>query len=99
VKEVLGVSPIACLTQWRMELAREALVDRHCNVTEVSEKVGYQSLPPFSRAFKRHFGVRPGEVRRGNSKERSRIVGCEASHPPRDQIIIVGERRFPSYWL
>lgn len=68
IKEVLGVSPITYLTQWRMELAREALVDRHCNVTEVSEKVGYQSLPAFSRAFKKHFGLGPGEVRRGNSK-------------------------------
>jgi len=43
------------LTQWRMELAREDLADRCLSVPEVAEKVGYQSLPAFSRAFKRDF--------------------------------------------
>ena len=65
MREVLGLSPINYLTQWRMELAREALVDRRGNVAEVSERVGYQSLPAFSRAFKKHFGCGPGEIRRG----------------------------------
>lgn len=64
VKELLGLSPISYLTQWRMELAREALFDRRLSVAEVAEKVGYQSLPAFSRAFKKQFGLGPGEVRR-----------------------------------
>ena len=64
MKELLGVSPISYLTQWRMELAREALADHRCSVTEVAERVGYQSLPAFSRGFKKHFGFGPGEARR-----------------------------------
>jgi AraC family transcriptional regulator, activator of mtrCDE len=64
MKETLGLSPINYLTQWRMELAREGLADRRLSVAEVAEKVGYQSLPAFSRAFKRHFGLGPGELRR-----------------------------------
>ena len=48
MKEILGLSPIEYLTQWRMEVAREALADRHLSVAEVAEKVGYESMPAFS---------------------------------------------------
>jgi AraC-like DNA-binding protein len=64
MREVLGVSPIAYLTQWRMELAHEALVHSRDGVPEISESVGYNSLSAFTRAFKKHFGRGPGEVRR-----------------------------------
>lgn len=64
MKEVLGISPIAYLTQWRMELAHEALVHDRDGIPEISESVGYQSLSAFTRTFKKHFGRGPGEVRR-----------------------------------
>jgi AraC-like DNA-binding protein len=44
--------PHSYLAQRRMELAHEALVERRPSVFEVSESVGYQLLPTFSRAFK-----------------------------------------------
>lgn len=64
MNEVLGVTPIAYLTQWRMELAHEALVEKRDGIPEIAESVGYQSLSAFTRAFKKHFGRGPGEVRR-----------------------------------
>lgn len=64
MKEVLGISPIAYLTQWRMELAHEALIHQTDGIPEISEAVGYQSLSAFSRTFKKHYGRGPGEVRR-----------------------------------
>ncbi len=67
MREILGMSPMSYLTQWRMELAREGLADRCLSVAEVAEKSGYQSLPAFSRAFKRHFRFGPGEMRRRHS--------------------------------
>jgi AraC family transcriptional regulator, activator of mtrCDE len=67
MKELLGISPISYLTQWRMEVAREGLADHRYSVAEVAEKVGYESLPAFSRAFKRYFGFGPGELRKRNS--------------------------------
>jgi AraC-like DNA-binding protein len=63
-----------------MELAPEALVERRPSVFEVSESVGYQLLPTFSRAFKEYFGVGPGEV--WQPKEHSRIVGFELATAP-----------------
>lgn len=77
MKELLGISPIEYLTQWRMEVAREALADRRLSAAEVAEKVGYQSLPAFSRAFKKHFGVGPGEVRRRNPSHPSAVSAAK----------------------
>jgi AraC-like DNA-binding protein len=64
MKEVIGISPIAYLTQWRMELAHEALIYKADGIPEISEAVGYQSLSAFTRTFKKHYGRNPGEVRR-----------------------------------
>ncbi|REJ78328.1 MAG: AraC family transcriptional regulator [Acidobacteria bacterium] len=64
MNEVLSVTPMAYLTQWRMELAHEALLSTREGIPEIAESVGYQSLSAFTRAFKKHFGRGPGEVRR-----------------------------------
>jgi AraC-like DNA-binding protein len=65
MSEVLGMSPMEYVTQWRLERAHKALTDRHGSVPEVAESLGYQSVAAFSRAFKKQFGRGPGEVRRG----------------------------------
>jgi len=64
MNEVLGTTPIAYLTRWRMEVAHRALVSRRDGIPEIAESVGYQSLSAFTRAFKKQFGRGPGEVRR-----------------------------------
>ncbi|HUF04097.1 MAG TPA: AraC family transcriptional regulator [Aridibacter sp.] len=68
MNELLGVTPMAYLTQWRMELAHEALLSTREGIPEIAESVGYQSLSAFTRAFKKHFGRGPGEVRRNGAR-------------------------------
>ena len=67
MKEVLGSSPMAYLTRWRMELAHEALIQERTGIPEISESVGYNSLSAFTRTFKKTFGRGPGEIRRVRS--------------------------------
>lgn len=43
----------------RMEKARILLMNRQMTVTEIAHAVGYASLPSFSLAFRRRFGVNP----------------------------------------
>ncbi len=63
--EALGCSPMRYLTQRRMQFAATLLLlDSERSLAEVAEQVGYQSEFAFSRAFKRHHGVAPGEYRR-----------------------------------
>jgi AraC-like DNA-binding protein len=64
---LVGVPPLLYLTRWRMHLAARWLRDERASLGEVAGRLGYESEPSFSRAFKRHIGVPPGAVRRGES--------------------------------
>jgi AraC-like DNA-binding protein len=67
----LGRSPMRYLTQQRMQLAAALLLDPDATLAEVANRVGYQSEFAFSRAFKRHHDVPPGEYRRrGHATQR-----------------------------
>ncbi|WP_312164058.1 AraC family transcriptional regulator [Phenylobacterium sp.] len=60
---VLGLSPARYVARWRMYLASALLVEQGLSIAEVSGRLGYESGPAFSRAFKRHLGVSPGAMR------------------------------------
>ncbi len=61
---LMGTSPARYLARWRMHLASVLLSEERLSVAEVATRLGYESEPSFSRAFKRHTGVPPGSVRR-----------------------------------
>jgi AraC family transcriptional activator of mtrCDE len=61
---LIGHSPIEYLTLWRLQIAAHWLMEPDMTVERVAEKSGYESVPAFSKAFKRHFGVSPGTFRR-----------------------------------
>jgi AraC-like DNA-binding protein len=61
---VLGLSPMRYLTQRRMQRAAALLFAGDEQLTEVASRVGYQSEFAFNRAFRRHFGVPPGQYRK-----------------------------------
>lgn len=60
----LGQSPMAYLTDWRLELGAEALRTTSRSVLQVATDVGYESEAAFNRAFKRRFGRPPAQYRR-----------------------------------
>ena len=62
-RELLGVSPIAYLARWRLQLAARMLRDEGLSVQSAADRVGYEAQAAFSRAFKRQFGVAPGTYR------------------------------------
>lgn len=53
-------------TWWRMQLAWSSLSAGE-SVMTAAQSIGYQSEAAFSRAFRKHFGVYAGEVRRRRS--------------------------------
>lgn len=61
---VLGLSPMRYLTQRRMQRAAALLFAGDARLTEVAARVGYQSEFAFNRAFRRHYGVPPGQYRK-----------------------------------
>ena len=59
----LGKTPMEALTDLRMDLSMQLLKDTELKITEVAERVGYQSSSAFIRRFIAHFGMTPGKVR------------------------------------
>jgi AraC-like DNA-binding protein len=68
----LSQSPMAYLTDWRLELGADALRASSRSVVQVAADVGYESEAAFNRAFKRRFGKPPGEYRREARQGRAR---------------------------
>lgn len=66
--ELIGNSPLNYLTDWRMQVARQMLIDTNSPIIEIALKTGYQSEAAFGRIFKRHFDVPPAGFRRSISK-------------------------------
>jgi AraC-like DNA-binding protein len=62
-RQVVGVSPMAYLTRWRLLLAARVLRSEGLSVREAADRVGYDAEAAFSRAFKRQFGIAPASYR------------------------------------
>jgi AraC-like DNA-binding protein len=62
-RKVSGWAPMAYLTWWRMQKAWSLLTEGD-PVISVAESIGYRSESAFSRAFKKEFGIGPGEIRK-----------------------------------
>lgn len=67
-RQTLNQSPFQYLEWWRMQKAWEHLSQIQETVYATALKVGYGSESAFSKAFKRHFGKGPGEVRKSHNE-------------------------------
>lgn len=75
--EIVGAPPIDYLSNWRMSLAKAALISSKKPMSDIAELAGYQSVSAFSTAFSRATGCSPttysslaGETRRQGSRSR-----------------------------
>jgi AraC-like DNA-binding protein len=60
---LVGETPVAYLTRWRICLAAKLLKDGGGTVEQAAYSAGYDSAAAFSRAFKRHYGSAPARFR------------------------------------
>src|SRR4030095_8261160 len=67
----LGEQPMAYLSRWRLQLAARLLQTTQKRVLEVALDAGYESEAAFNRAFKREFGLPPGQYRKSLRKAAS----------------------------
>jgi AraC-like DNA-binding protein len=66
-KEMVGVSPMEYLTNWRMLLAGDRLTTSSESIFVVAQSLGYESESAFSTAFKRVMGCSPRQYSRGRN--------------------------------
>lgn len=62
-KQQFGLSFTAYLTSYRMERARELLVQPTVNIKDVGRRVGYPDANYFTKVFRRTMGCSPSEYR------------------------------------
>jgi len=61
--ELVGVAPMAYVTEWRLQKALARLSSSKASVKEVAAQAGYQSAAAFARAFAQRFGIPPTDTR------------------------------------
>ncbi len=64
-KEITSDSPMQYLKKFRLNKARDLMVQEEAKAYIAADKVGYESVSQFSREFKRYFGRNPAEIIRG----------------------------------
>lgn len=67
-RALVGQSPMAYLTWWRMTTATRLLRTGDASLEEIASRVGYASGFAFAHAFKREFGVAPGRFRASDAE-------------------------------
>ncbi len=63
-KEMFNQTAFSYLSDLRLELAKNDLLDGRKLASEIAFELGYYSLQHFSNAFKKKFGIAPSQVRR-----------------------------------
>lgn len=58
-KSLVGLPPSRYITALKMEKSLDLLLDPEMNVSEVYNKVQYQSPSSFARSFKKYMGISP----------------------------------------
>lgn len=62
--KLMGLPVAQYITQWRLQKAKQMLLQTDQNMLEIALRIGYQTEAAFNKVFKRHFGVAPGAYRR-----------------------------------
>lgn len=62
-KELFGNSIFQYATDYRLDFARQFVLDTDKSIAEISEIIGYSQPQHFATAFKRKYGVAPSELR------------------------------------
>lgn len=65
-KDRYRITPIQYLTEVRISLAKQLLIDTNKDIVSICFEVGYETLPTFYRAFKNIVGMSPNLFRQQN---------------------------------
>lgn len=63
-KQVFNTTVFGYLSDYKLHQAKELLLQGHTAIKEVADNLGYSSVQHFSHAFRKKFGVTPGNVKK-----------------------------------
>jgi len=82
-KEVIGYTILEYLTILRIQQARRYLVGSDMNISQIAQKIGYNSLTHFEKEFKRYMYMSPTSCRKVDGKANRFTV---TTGFPRDEV-------------
>lgn len=62
-KQLYNTTVFGYLSDYRLEMAKEMIRDGRKSLTAIAEEAGFSSLPHFSTAFRKKFGVSPSRMK------------------------------------
>jgi AraC-like DNA-binding protein len=68
-QDIVGVAPMAYIMDWRLMKAHELVKHTMQPLEQIAQATGFASARTLSRAFKRHYGFTPHEMRRSHLEE------------------------------
>jgi AraC family transcriptional activator of mtrCDE len=80
-QKVVQVPPLEFLCELRLDLARRKLAVTRLPLGDIAAEIGYQSESAFSRAFRRRFGIPPGEARTSAAELANHRAKCFVPAP------------------
>lgn len=63
-RELFGTTTFGYLNELKMTYARQLILNSQCSILEAAYSVGYGEPYSFTRAFRKHFGYLPSELKR-----------------------------------
>ena len=60
-KSAVSTTPVNYVTELRLKLATDMLVDRQHSIADIAEATGFESMSYFSRVFSKHIGITPSK--------------------------------------
>ena len=64
---IMSITPMQYLTNWRMQIAGQQLLENRVSMAHIANSIGYESEAAFSRAFKKATGQAPASWRRSHN--------------------------------
>lgn len=94
-RDVTGISPGRFLSAIRLYMAKRHLLETPSSVTEISYRVGYNSLGSFTSRFTRSVGVSPTKYRILAACGLPPITTSSMSYPDQVLSLVAGRLRVP----
>ncbi len=66
-KSQYGITPINCITDFRISKAKDLLVNTSLSISQISESCGYNDVYYFSNSFKKAVGLSPLKFRQSST--------------------------------
>jgi AraC-like DNA-binding protein len=76
--KLVGEPPLTYVTRWRMTTATRLLRETDKPLRQVASAVGYGSVFAFAKAFRREYGMTPGDYRGAVRPDVTRLPGSAA---------------------